>query len=523
MPSADGATGGAPAGDAADTESFRRLPETPDVEFEKKRAKRLLRGARAGDSDARATMARVAGGQPPAEYKLALAQLAVAREYGFSSWTKLVQYYQRWASLQHAQKHTELSRQTNIKQLQAVSGWIRNGQAQGLELYAQSIATWLPRLYGKTNVEVFASPITEDEARFIAARQSGFSTWAEVEAHAKPDPYEGMSAEERQARWKSVQREQNASPAGLMHEAIKASDIARVEELLRLHPDLLTSPGEGMANPRTYVGQAQRTAVNDPSPAADAILALLGWRPSEHRSHLNAMLKTGVRSAAGVEWLISHGADANMVWANGYSTLEHALFFYNAGQSSPEIVDQLRKHVRVVRNAFWVAAALGDVKATQSYFDRSGRLKTSARRDRLDLAILGPGGAPYNPDADDETIIFDAANMAVLNGRVAVLAALLDLGFPVDAAPYNATLLHQAVGCGSLASCEFLLSRGANPDAKQLWNKSPRWLAKEIATVDMRGERERVRIHQLIDAVPPGPEVEARPADRSMPARRDRA
>jgi hypothetical protein len=226
------------------------------------------------------------------------------------------------------------------------------------------------------------------------------------------------------------------------------------------------------------------------------------------------MLARGARSAAGVEWLIGRGADANRVWPNGYSTLEHAFFFYNAGQSSPEVVDQLRKHVKVVRNTFWVAAALGDVKAVRSYFDRNGLLKALARRDRLDLDRLGPGGGPFNPEADDETIIFDAAVMAVLNGRVAVLAMLLDLGFPVDAAPYNATLLHQAVGCGSFVSCAFLLERGANPDAKQLWNRSPRWLAHEIATVDMKGAKDRDRIHQLIESVPRGPEVEARPSSR---------
>lgn len=511
MPSADGATGGMPAGDAADTESFRRLPANPDIEFDKKRAKRLLRDARAGDSAALAQMARVAGGQPPADYKLALAQLAVAREYGFSSWVKLVQYYQRWASLLHARKHTGGRQAVGLKGLQALSGWIRNGQAQGLELYAQSIATWLPRLFGKSNAEVFASPITDAEARFIAARGRGFNSWEEFEQHAKPDPYEGLTSEERSAAGEAKRRALEASPSGQLRAAIKASDLEGVQELLRQQPELLTSSGDGMASMATYVGQAQYAAADAPSEAADAILELFAWRPSEHQAELDRMLAQRV-SAAGVEWLISHGADANRVWPNGYSTLEHALFWYNVSQSRPEAVDQLRRHVKQVRRAFWVAAALGDTKQVRSYFDRSGRLKAAARRDRLDLDVLGPGGHPFNPEADDETIIFEAAQMAVLNGRVGVLATLLDLGFPVDAAPLNATLLHSAVGCGSYVSCELLLARGANPDTKQLWNKSPRWLAKEIATVDMRGDRERVRIHQLIEAAPPGPEVEARPA-----------
>ena len=67
------------------------LPPSPDFAYERKRAKALLRDARAGDAGAIARVAahlpRLAGN--PRALKLADAQFVVARERGFESWPKL--------------------------------------------------------------------------------------------------------------------------------------------------------------------------------------------------------------------------------------------------------------------------------------------------------------------------------------------------------------------------------------------------------------------------------------------------
>src|SRR6187399_2043562 len=81
---------------SGDLGSCRPLPFHLDIEYERKRAKRLLKRARAEDAVALRTMALVAAGTPKEELTLELAQLAVAREYGFSSWLKLTQYYESW-------------------------------------------------------------------------------------------------------------------------------------------------------------------------------------------------------------------------------------------------------------------------------------------------------------------------------------------------------------------------------------------------------------------------------------------
>ena len=64
------------------------LPPRPSVEHLRKQAKDLLRAFRAGDPGAMAKL--LPPGGPPVEPKLADARLAVARDYGFASWAKLI-------------------------------------------------------------------------------------------------------------------------------------------------------------------------------------------------------------------------------------------------------------------------------------------------------------------------------------------------------------------------------------------------------------------------------------------------
>jgi hypothetical protein len=66
------------------------LPARPDFEQLRHQAKDLLTAARSGDSEA---LARV--GAVSERVRLAAAQLALAREYGFGSWTKLKREVQR--------------------------------------------------------------------------------------------------------------------------------------------------------------------------------------------------------------------------------------------------------------------------------------------------------------------------------------------------------------------------------------------------------------------------------------------
>jgi len=65
----------------------RSLPDRPDLDQLRRRAKELRAAAQAGEPAARNRFAAHVGA--PAEVTLSLAQLVIAREYGFASWSKL--------------------------------------------------------------------------------------------------------------------------------------------------------------------------------------------------------------------------------------------------------------------------------------------------------------------------------------------------------------------------------------------------------------------------------------------------
>jgi ankyrin repeat protein len=79
-----------PGGDAPAPR--RLLPDRPSLEQLRKQAKDLLRDVRAGDASALARIKATAHTAHAARIGLAHAQLAIAREYGFSSWPTLVSH-----------------------------------------------------------------------------------------------------------------------------------------------------------------------------------------------------------------------------------------------------------------------------------------------------------------------------------------------------------------------------------------------------------------------------------------------
>src|SRR5215217_6838503 len=69
----------------------RRLPVRPDLTQLKHQAKDLLRAFKVGDAEAIALFAEFSPDVSPGYVQLSDAQLALARSYGASSWTRMVQ------------------------------------------------------------------------------------------------------------------------------------------------------------------------------------------------------------------------------------------------------------------------------------------------------------------------------------------------------------------------------------------------------------------------------------------------
>lgn len=154
--------------------ALRPLPPRPSLEFERKEAKALHRRLRVGDVDA---LARARERHPvidvsqPARIKLADAQLVIAREYGFVSWPRLVRYFQ--SAEQSEVEHT-------LFLPQQWDGRVRGFMVEHRDrrVWAgRALAAYVPRFYGWPLDDIFASPITEDDARLAIARQWGCLSW----------------------------------------------------------------------------------------------------------------------------------------------------------------------------------------------------------------------------------------------------------------------------------------------------------------------------------------------------------
>ncbi|MBP2323108.1 ankyrin repeat protein [Kibdelosporangium banguiense] len=68
------------------------MPDRPHIDNFRRQARALQRAARAGEPDALTRLDRQHPGAVPDDLQLSVAQLVVAREYGFASWPRLTQY-----------------------------------------------------------------------------------------------------------------------------------------------------------------------------------------------------------------------------------------------------------------------------------------------------------------------------------------------------------------------------------------------------------------------------------------------
>jgi hypothetical protein len=141
----------------------RPLPPRPNLEFERKEAKVLLRRLRAGDPD---SLARVRGQHSalepsiPDRFQLADAQLVIAREYGFASWPKLVRYFSDVARQHYSVKGSIHDRLDWLDQ--SVQS-ILVGHGRRTSRSGRALAAYAPRFYGLRMDAVFATAPSEDE------------------------------------------------------------------------------------------------------------------------------------------------------------------------------------------------------------------------------------------------------------------------------------------------------------------------------------------------------------------------
>ncbi|WP_310572035.1 Clp protease N-terminal domain-containing protein [Gemmatimonas sp.] len=472
----------------------RSLPLRPNLEFERKEAKALLRLLRAGDGDARSrAQARLSAVQVGAldTLQLADAQLVIAREYGFASWPRLVRYFEEAERLLH---RTPSAVNPGLYRPEEWPGMVqdliaRHGNRRVSA--ARSLVSYVPRFYGMSLEDAFDIAPTEDEARLAVARGNGFPSWDAL-----------MARVHSQATREGLE----VPPLRRAYEAMTAADLSQLQAIAEAHPELRTPTEHEIATCRHLLRMALDRERMDVEQGADRhrMRAIIEWLASigfDVQRELNLRLCGDMRiTAEDVHYWIDRGADPNWVAPNGYSVLEHAVVRYR----SPGALDRLAQYATVRQPALWIAAGLGDVAGVGRFLDASGRPTDAARENRPQFDAIGPHVFGRIPGDDNDEILAEAAMIAFLNGRTAVMEYLVARGFPVNTRRWDMPFVVMAVGNNKVEMVEALIRSGADLDLRGACNGSAREMAREMLE-SQPPDADRHRIAELcgldIDAI----------------------
>ena len=455
--------------------TFRSLPPRPSLEFERKAAKALLRQLRAGDSSAQ-DRARARHPAITTAPQLADAQLVIAREYGFTSWPRLVRYFE---DTERQRESPYLIQSERREDYEPRVGWLIAGhQAQRVE-YGRALAAFVPRFYGMRLKEIFDSSVTEDDARLAVARGAGFSTWEDLVDRTTV----GVAP---------IIQEPEDSPFRAAGQAMEALDLELLQRLVVEHPVLLHPPAHEAARGKNLLNMALGREQRLGREAMQPIMEWLAAQGLDLQRELNVQLCGRIKiPTQKVRELLDRGADPNWVAPNGIPVLEHALIrYWNA-----EAVDLLAARARP-RRALWIAAGLGDVDGVRRFLDHQGRPTAEAHRLRPPFDLVGPMMMSH-PDPDDDEILMEAFAVAMFNGRTTVLEYLAARGAPVNSLVFQNPMISVAVGNGWASIVECLVGCGADLDLRG-WkpSQSAREIAREMFEQSPE-DKDRRRIVEL--------------------------
>ncbi|MBP6442703.1 MAG: hypothetical protein KA267_01640 [Gemmatimonadales bacterium] len=440
----------------------RPLPATPHLDYERKQAKALLKQLHAGDPDA---LRRVQTAHPAAlrdtgveTLQLADVQHVIAREYGFTSWPRMVEYFEVLERHRHAPRFNVAD--DGLARFEALAKNVVKRHERGDVIVARELAHFVPRFFARPLAEILAVPITLDEARLVVARRYRRASWEELIARGD---------DSRRRNDKDVW-DRGSGPRARAGTAIQAHDVDALSAILDAHPELLT-PSVSDREWRNTLGPLALRAERDATtPDARRITDLLAARGVDIQQELNELLlgwpQDGARTRDGllaetVQWCLDRGADPDWLPPNGIPIVEHALARFR----NPAAVDVIAARV-TPRRALWIAAGLGDVAGVKRFIAGKGRLTPEGRLNRPDPVAMGlhQGHLPPHHDADDLEIMYEAFQIAGWNQRWAAMDALLAAGFPIDHSPFQWPLLREAVGNLMVPLAEFLVRRGADLD-----------------------------------------------------------
>ena len=425
----------------------RALSPRPNLEHERKQAKQLLAQLKAGDPEALARVRKhkrdSSGG-----FQLSDAQFTIAREYGFTSWPRLVGYFETLS-----RHELDTGYRNSGTQRESLESWARTILADhkaGRRWHMEFLSAYVPRFHGRSAEQILASEVTMDDAKLATARMHRYPSWDEMVSDIKPhDAWEFYD-----------------SPVIRASRAARAENLADLEQVVAEHPELL---GQVLGLAHDVILHE----IKDPTAATrrvyDWLAARMDLQPTLDRMVLGYMRMKPDH----MQRLLDLGADPHWSPPNGYTVLEHVI----ARSWNGKVVDLIAERVKP-RPGFWISAGLGRADEVARYFDSSGALTDDARSNRPDFIAMNAMPLPSNPDASDEEIVWEAFLIATFNERLDVLDVLLDRGFPIDYMGWGQPMSHFAVSEGRVQLLQYFIKRGANLDLKG-WR--PHISARELA------------------------------------------
>lgn len=454
--------------------ALRTLPARPSLEYEQKEAKAFLRLLKAGEVAALArARERHAGFErtAPDEFKLADAQLVLAREYGFASWPRMVRYFDDLEMLRlgrHVRRTEGRERAERSARALMVAHAARRTYA------GRAFAAYVPRCYGASLEQVFAATVTEEEARLAHARMQGAVDWEALIAQPELAPSPDASG-------------------GRANAAIGRLDLGELQRIAAENPQILHPSGPPTANGWRIMMCVIHHEREQGREALRPILDWLGAQGVDFQAELQLQLCGHMHMRPEkVRWLLDRGADPNWVAPNGIPLLEHALLLYWDG----EAVDILAART-TPRKALWIAAGLGDLAGVRRSLDAKGRPLPEGVKLRPPFDAVGAHSLASHPEPDDEELLMEALFVAMINGRVKVIEYLASRGAPLDSLVYGSPALNMAVGNGWVPVVEALVNGGAGLDVRGTTpDQTPRELAREMF-VDAPDRPGRRRIAEL--------------------------
>jgi ankyrin repeat protein len=421
-----------------------------NLEQQKKQARELLRDLRAGNSAALARLRHqhrrwTAVDDAGVRQDVALhdAQFVIAREQGFTSWTKLKTYAEPSPDVRHSRIFV-----ADVQWItDRVHGLLRTRRSAGPAALEQ-IRTWHPRFDGCSDAEILEAPFAETDAQIVYAKEHGFDNWDELVQRVK--------------RLASASNPEETEPFLAAFRALEEKDIAKLSSLLRRHPRLAYERGtNGNTLLNLAVSLSARADLDVGMGFVETLLAAgadvndandRGWTPVHQAAYSN--------QSAIADALIKRGADLESdAHGSGGTPLIVALFWGHR-----EVADELSRY-SVAPGNLRAAAGLGNEELLQNSFSGEKILTSGAFAAR---GFYRPhsGFPDWRPSSDPQEVLDEALVWASKAGRTEVLARLIRAGARIDADPYRGTPLIWAATRNRLETAEWLIDHGATINLK---------------------------------------------------------